>query len=116
MLLGVELDRRPGEDAPRVAIRSLTALDRLTANARLILRAEAADSAAARALATRLQAARGGRGSVHLDVRAADGSLVPLMLGRDFLLDAELVAEVERIDGVSAVALSAETSLFALAS
>jgi len=116
MLLSVEMDRRPGEDAPRVAIRSLTPLDRLTANARLILHAEAADEVAARALAMRLRAARGGRGTVHLDVRAADGKLVPLTLGRDFLLDAELVAEVERIDGVSGVELSAETSVLALAS
>jgi DNA polymerase-3 subunit alpha len=116
MLLSVELDRRPGEETPRVTIRSLIPLDRLTANARLTLHAEARDEAAARAFATRLRASRGGRGTVHLSVRAADGSLVPLMLGRDFLLDAELVAEVERIDGVGQVALAAETSLLALAS
>ncbi len=116
MLLSVELDRRPGEEAPRVAIRSLTPLDRLTANARLTLHAEAQHEAAARAFATRLQAARGGRGTVRLCVRSADGLPVTLMLGRDFLLDAELVAEVERIDGVGQVELAAETSLLALAS
>jgi DNA polymerase-3 subunit alpha len=116
MLLSVELDRRPGEEAPRVTIRSLTPFDRLTANARLTLHAEARDEAAARAFATRLRASRGGRGTVRLTVRAVDGLLVPLMLGRDFLLDAELVAEVERIDGVDQVELTAEPSIFALAS
>ena len=88
----------------------------MTANTRLTLQAEAQDEAAARAFAMRLQASRGGRGTVRLNVRAADGSLVPLVLGRDFLLDAELVAEVERIEGVTQVELAAELSVLALAS
>ena len=88
----------------------------MTANTRLVLHAEAADEEAARAFSARLRTARGGRGTVNLKVRVASGQMAPLMLGRDFLLDAELVAEVERIDGVSAVELAAETSVLALAS
>jgi DNA polymerase-3 subunit alpha len=104
-LLNVELDRRPGEEAPRVTIRSLQLFDSLSKRARLQLEVEV-DGADAIA---RLQAAtadeRGGHGELHLRVKLDPGEAL-LVLGRDFRLDAELAARLERIEGVVAVRLS----------
>jgi DNA polymerase-3 subunit alpha len=104
-LLNVELDRRPGEEAPRVTIRSLQLFENLSKRARLQLEVEVDDVAAI----ARLQAAtadeRGGHGELHLRVKLDPGEAL-LVLGRDFRLDAELAARLERIEGVVAVRLS----------
>jgi DNA polymerase III subunit alpha len=94
-LLNVELDRRPGEEAPRVTIKSVQSFEGLSRRTRLQLEVEIADAAAIRRLA---------------DAVAGE-------LGRDFLLDAEMAARVERLDGVTAVRLSvAEAPRLALVS
>ena len=109
MLLSVELDRRPGEGKRRARRDPLAdpPFDRLTANARLILRAKVADEVAARAFATRLRASRGGRGArCHFNVRsgdeiarAADASAATFCsrcrVGRRGRADPEGVCEVE---------------------
>ncbi|HYJ83144.1 MAG TPA: DUF655 domain-containing protein, partial [Allosphingosinicella sp.] len=104
-LLNVELDRRPGEEAPRVTIRSLQLFEALSKRARLQLEVEVDDVGAI----ARLQAAtadeRGGHGELHLKVKLDRGEAL-LVLGRDFRLDAELAARLERIEGVAAVRLS----------
>jgi DNA polymerase-3 subunit alpha len=43
---------------------------------------------------------RGGRCDVTLRVPLADGGTATLLAGRDFLLDAECVAQVEALPGV----------------
>jgi DNA polymerase-3 subunit alpha len=48
---------------------------------------------------------RGGKGELCLTV-ALEGGRADLVLGRDFQLDAELAARLERVDGVTAVRLS----------
>jgi DNA polymerase-3 subunit alpha len=104
-LLNVELDRRPGEEAPRVTIRSLQLFESLSKRTRLQLEVEV-DGVDAIA---RLQAAtaeeRGGHGELHLRVKLDPGEAL-LVLGRDFRLDAELAARLERLEGVVAVRLS----------
>jgi DNA polymerase-3 subunit alpha len=109
-LLNVELDRRPGEEAPRVTIRSLQLFESLSKRTRLQLEVEV-DHVDALA---RLQAAtaeeRGGHGELHLRVRLNPGEAL-LVLGRDFRLDAELAARLERIEGVTAVRLSVASAL-----
>jgi DNA polymerase III subunit alpha len=50
---------------------------------------------------------RGGNAPVRLRIAHASGE-ADLVLGRDFLIDAELAARVERLPGVTAVRLSAE--------
>jgi DNA polymerase-3 subunit alpha len=107
VLLGVELDRRPGEETPRVTIRSVTSFDGLSRRTRLQLEVEVEDSAGLRALAQLLAGQRGGSSAVRLKVRHGHGE-ADLVLGRDFLIDAELAARVERIAGVTSVRLSAE--------
>jgi DNA polymerase-3 subunit alpha len=108
-LLGVELDRRPGEDTPRVTIRTLQPFESLSKRARLQLEIEAAGEEAVRRLAAALAGERGGSGEVRLRVplgAGVDGGEAELVLGRDFLLDAELAARIERIEGIVTVRLS----------
>jgi DNA polymerase-3 subunit alpha len=104
-LLNVELDRRPGEEAPRVTIRSLQMFESLSKRTRLQLEVEVEDENAIRRLAAALAGDRGGSGELRLRVTLAQGE-AELVLGRDFLLDAELAARIERIEGVTAVRLA----------
>ena len=104
-LLSVELDRRPGEETPRVTVRSIQAFEELSKRSRLQIEVEVEDAEALRRLAAAVASARGGQGQLRL--RAAfDQGEAELVLGRDFAVDAELAARLERIDGVSAVRLS----------
>ena len=111
-LATVELDRRPGEDQPRVTIRRLQPFETLASTARFVAEI-AIDSAAAIApLATLLEGQRGARGEVRLKLRLPQGGEAVLLLGRDFLLDEELIARVGSLPGVIAAALGrAETHL-----
>jgi DNA polymerase-3 subunit alpha len=104
-LLSVELDRRPGEEAPRVTIRSLQLFDSLSKRARLQLEVEVDGVAAIARLKAAADEERGGHGELHLRVKLDPGEAL-LVLGRDFRLDAELAARLERLEGVVAVRLS----------
>jgi DNA polymerase-3 subunit alpha len=115
-LLGVELDRRPGEETPRVTIRSLQSFESLSKRTRLQIEVEVEDADAVRALAASVAGERGGNGQLRL-VAAFAGGEAELVLGRDFVVDAELAARLERIPGVRAVRLSvAEAPRLALVS
>jgi DNA polymerase III subunit alpha len=104
-LLSVELDRRPGEETPRVTIRSIESLDGLSRRSRLQLEVEVEEAAAVGRLAAAVAGARGGNGQLRLKA-AIDGGEAELVLGRDFVVDAELAARLERVEGVMAVHLS----------
>ena len=56
-------------------------------------------------LAAATAAERGGHGELRLRVKLGGGE-AELVLGRDFRLDAELAARLERLQGVVAVRLS----------
>jgi DNA polymerase III subunit alpha len=115
-LLSVELDRRPGEDTPRVTLRSLQPFESLTSRTRLQLEVEVDGADSIQRLADALAESRGGNGQLRLKVDLDQGS-AELVLGRDFLLDAELAARIERLEGVTAVRLSvAEAPRLALVS
>jgi DNA polymerase-3 subunit alpha len=105
VLLGVELDRRPGEETPRVTIRSLQPLETLAKRVRLQLEVEIADPGAVAALASALADKRGGNGQLRLVAEFGEGR-AELLLGRDFAIDAEVAAEIERLPGVLRTALS----------
>ncbi|MFW2829747.1 DNA polymerase III subunit alpha [Sphingomonas sp. ID0503] len=105
-LATVELDRRPGEDTPRVAIRRIQPFDALGTNTRLILDIAIADAGLPAVLADMLGEVRGGRGDVFLRIDGEAGEAL-VHLGRNFLLDAELAARIERLPGVESVRLRA---------
>ncbi|WP_294392673.1 DNA polymerase III subunit alpha [uncultured Sphingomonas sp.] len=105
MLLSVEVDKRPGEETPRITVRAAKPLDGMTVNTRLRMEITLADEAALAALAATLEGARGaGRGEVRLIVPAGLATAT-LRVGRDFRLDGEMVEAIERVPGVAAVAL-----------
>jgi len=104
-LLTVELDRRPGEETPRVTIRSLQSLDGLAKRSRLQILVEVADGAALRRLAAAVATEHGGAGELHLKA-AWDRGDADIVLGRDYLLDAELAERLRRLDGILSVKLS----------
>jgi len=117
LLLTVELDRRPGEETPRVTIRRVQPLDALSNNSRLRLEVETDDPMAIPALAALVEGERGGRGELVLNALLPAGGRAKVRLGRDLLLDAELAARIERLPGVTAVRLmTAEQPRLALVS
>jgi len=115
-LLNVELDRRPGEEAPRVTIRSIQSFENLSKRTRLQIEVELDGPDALHRLAAMMANERGGNGQLRLRTPLDKGE-AQLILGRDFRLDAELAARIERIDGITSVRLSvAEPPRLALVS
>ena len=101
VLINAELAWREGEDVPRVTIRGVTPLVELARKARGRLVVRLADGGAVPALAGLINAARGrGRGELVAEVPVA-GGLARVTLGRDFLLDAELHAQLARRFGAA---------------
>jgi DNA polymerase-3 subunit alpha len=105
LLLNVELDRRPGDETPRVTIRTLQSFDNLARRTRLQLEVEVEDAETVHRLAAALAGDRGGTAQLRLRLRDAAAD-VDLVLGRDFVVDAELTARIARIEGVAAARLS----------
>jgi DNA polymerase-3 subunit alpha len=103
-LVTVELDRRPGEDMPRVSIKRIQPFEGLASIARFVVEVTVADATAFPALARLLADHRGGKGEVRARVPVGDGHAC-VLLGRDFLLDAELVGTIETLPGMASVAL-----------
>ena len=100
-LLRVELDWRPGEETPRVTVRSLQSFESMQ-SIRLKVDVETSEAAVIPRLAALMADERGGRGEMWLKAVLPDGACASLLLGRDFNLDAELVARIERLPGVTA--------------
>ncbi len=116
-LLTVELDRRPGEETPRVTVKRIQPFEQLAGNARLVVEVTMEDAAGITALANLLDGYRGGRGELILRARLDGGASATVRLARDYLLDAELVARIEVLPGILAVELrTAETPRLALVS
>jgi DNA polymerase-3 subunit alpha len=104
LLLSVEVDKRPGEETPRITVRAARPLDGLSSNARLRMEIEISDEAGLAALAGLLADAKGGRGEVHLRV-PTDAGPMRLRIGRDYRLDSEVVEAIERMPGIGTVQL-----------
>ncbi len=95
-LLTVELDRRAGDELPRVTVRRLEPLEALARRTRLQLTVRVDEAALVERIAAELTSARGaGTGLVRLLVRLEAGGEATVIAGRDFRLDGELA---ERID------------------
>jgi len=110
-LLTVELDRKPGEEQPRITIKRFQPLDELARRSRLELTVRCDDAVAMPALSAELAKAEGGTGLVRLVTGLADGRNATLLLGRNYKLDAELAACLERVAGPDSVTLGVQEAL-----
>jgi DNA polymerase-3 subunit alpha len=106
-LLSVELDRRSGDDAPRVAIKRFQPLSELAKRTRLQLTVRVDRAETIGLVSRELAGARGGNGTVRFVVPTATGE-ASVLAGRDFALDGELAARIEAITGEGTVELSAQ--------
>ncbi|GGE00830.1 DNA-directed DNA polymerase [Polymorphobacter glacialis] len=103
VLLQAELMWREGEDVPRVTVRGVTLLEAMAKRARGRLVVNVATSEEAAQLEALVAGARGqGRGELVAQVATPVG-MARLWLGRDYLLDAEMVAATARVFGVERV-------------
>jgi len=68
----------------------------------------APDGRAAERIAGELADARGSNGLIRLIVPVASGGEAIIIAGRDFALDAELAARIERVAGEGSVDLSVQ--------
>jgi DNA polymerase-3 subunit alpha len=107
-LLGVELDRRGGDETPRVTIKRFQPLSDLAKRTRLLMRVKVRDASVVGRLTTILGEARGGNGLLRLILPLASGGEAVVVAGRDFALDGELAARIERISGEGSVHLSVQ--------
>jgi DNA polymerase III subunit alpha len=107
-LLTVELDRRSGDDSPRVTIKRFQPLEALAQRTRLQMTIRLTDASLADRAVRELAEARGGNGLVRLIVPLASGGEAAVIASRDFTLDAELAARVARVTGEGSVDLSVQ--------
>jgi DNA polymerase-3 subunit alpha len=107
-LMTVELDRRPGEESPRVTVKRFQPLDSLAKRTRLQMSLHIADASVIGAIGRELTEARGGSGVIRAILPVSEGRDATLVLGRDFNLDADLAARLTRVLGEGAVELSAQ--------
>ncbi len=107
-LLSVELDRRPGDDTPRVTIKRFQLLADLAKRTRLQLTVRVSDIPTSEHVARELALARGSNGLVRFLVPISSGGEAVVLVGRDFALDGELAARIEHISGEGSVDLSAQ--------
>jgi DNA polymerase-3 subunit alpha len=107
-LLSVELDRRAGDDTPRVTVKRFQPLSDLAKRTRLQMTIRVSDAAAAQLIARELADARGSNGLVRFIVPMGLGGEAVVIAGRDYSLDAELAARLERISGEGSVDLSVQ--------
>jgi len=107
-LLGVELDRRAGDETPRVTIKRFQPLTDVAKRTRLQMTVNVRDAAMIDLVARELADARGSNGLLRFAVPMGAGGEAFVVAGRDFALDAEIAARVERITGEGSVDLSAQ--------
>ncbi|GLR47967.1 DNA polymerase III subunit alpha [Sphingomonas astaxanthinifaciens] len=110
-LLSVELDRRPGEEQPRVTIKRFQPLEELARRSRVELTIRLPDEAAVAPVLKELGQAPSGSGMVRLVVPVSGGREATLLLPGRFALDAELAARLARFVGEEGVSLAAAEQL-----
>jgi DNA polymerase-3 subunit alpha len=110
-LLTVELDRRPGEDQPRVTVKRFQPLDELARRSRVELTIRCPDEGALPAVLGELQRLETGSGIVRLAVPVSGGREALLLLPGRVAVDAEVAARLARIVGEAGVNLAAAEQL-----
>jgi len=107
-LLAVELDRRAGDETPRVTIKRFQPLADLAKRTRLQMTVRLAETALVPRILRSLEDARGSNGLLRFIVPTASRGEAAVIAGRDFALDAELAAQIERLVGEGSVDLSVQ--------
>ena len=107
-LMTVELDRKPGDDMPRITVKKFQPLESLAKRSRLLLNLRIDEPSLIPAVAKELEGAKGGNGLVRSIMPVSEGREATLLVGRDYHLDADLAARLTRILGEGAVELSAQ--------
>jgi DNA polymerase-3 subunit alpha len=107
-LLGVELDRRSGDETPRVTIKRFQPLSELAKRTRLQMTVRVTDRTMVARIAAEMSGARGSTGVVRLLLPLTSGGEASVLVGRDYALDGELAARVEQVAGEGNVDLSAQ--------
>ena len=107
-LLSVELDRRSGDEMPRVTIKRFQPLSDLAKRTRLQMTVRVPDGKTAERVSREIANARGSNGLLRFIVAMTAGGEATVVVGRDYALDAELAARIERISGEGSVDLSVQ--------
>jgi DNA polymerase III subunit alpha len=107
-LLSVELDRRAGDETPRVTIKRIQPLTDLAKRTRLQVTVRVADGEAAARIARELAGVRGSNGLLRFVLPLSSGGEAVIVAGRDYALDAEVAARIERISGEGSVDLAVQ--------
>jgi DNA polymerase-3 subunit alpha len=107
-LLSVEIDRRAGDETPRVTVKRIQPLADLARRTRLQMTVRIPDGVTAELISRELAGSRGSTGLLRFIVPRSGGGEAIVLAGRDFALDAELAARIERISGEGSVDLSVQ--------
>ena len=105
-LITVELDRKPGEEMPRVTLKRIQLFEAMAVDTRLKIEVSISNEATLAALSSLLSGSHGGRGELIANL-SIEGGTARVRLGRDFTLDAEIAARIEDLPGVEKIRLSA---------
>jgi DNA polymerase III subunit alpha len=105
LLLTVELDQRPGDEAPGITIKSAKPLAGLVASTRFKMCMDINTVDAFHQLQHLIAPLNEGKSEVLVTTKDSQGRPVPILLGRKFRLDVELVEKVKAIDGIGNVGL-----------
>jgi DNA polymerase-3 subunit alpha len=115
-LLTVELDRRGGDDSPRITVKRFQPLSEIAKRTRLQMTVRVPDGVAIELISREFAEARGSNGLLRFILPLASGGEAVLIAGRDFALDGDLAIRVERITGEGSVELSTQEPKLALVS
>jgi DNA polymerase-3 subunit alpha len=108
VLLTVELDSPSPDEPPRVTVRGARPLSEVKDSARMVLSLDIVCIDAVQELAMLLVAGAPGRGEVKASLHLEEDLVKKVRLGRDFVIDGELVDRIAEIEGVGNVSLKAE--------
>ena len=100
-LLIVELDRLPGEETPRVTVRSVEPFRAIASASRMELTVDVETADAVEALAALLAGAGGGRSEVFLRAPLSDGQAARVFVGDGYSLGADQVDAIATIRGLT---------------
>jgi DNA polymerase-3 subunit alpha len=114
-VLTVELDKRPGEDTPRVSVKRVQPFESIANVARMLVDLVIDDANALPRLAEMIGDARGGRCTVRLWAPLGPEGQAEVVIGRNFRIDEELLARVAGMPGVRSAEFASTAAMLAVA-